>query len=1841
MKRKMKITISALAVMFVAAIAVAIASFSFAGNGDKDDLLEDSQILADASGSVSEKTIIDYIIENSYSVDPQIDPVYHIVEVTSSGDASSFSTYANSGAFKNYVVDGNKTIEQLMAEGKVDFQTVKATLNDSDGDEFTNALDYIAKADLIYVSNDVKKKYAVENDISEKMFDALNKYAITDFKPLIIDNPNVSTDTADSKTMKQLASDAFGPNEKYYYTFQWKDGVTAEQYLGHSNSLYLGINGETQKSKVWSTVYTEEPVYDGDTLTSKPFTLARVLTISENGTTSRTDQLLQKADNKNPVYTGDLYQITDNNGVSGSAIYQKPASATIYSLSTDSIMYINGYNNRVQTRPNYIENDVVTLSDAAKLDFDQYDMIILEDSCYGETITKDVYKKFAAAMYGKIHIVYGSNMGTGTEASTDNVDDATKRESNYMKLLMLVGTTDFTAKYDNIMITTHSDFDIIVTSESVETGKVIADLINKSKYRGIGGNSSSSSMFTVLELQPCYPIDLDLAVTLRDKKGWSSRFSEYKGTYYTDPSNMLDNKSKEEVKDGQEYYAWELTKAKISDALGIPYDKINLVHMSTEEFAGDKTEILGTYDLIYIGGNTSALKDAKNYMELQNQYIGQEWGNGHYFPALNKNLSLAECLKQLPIYTMYSHNGDLVNVSAARNATMEGQKAVAQVIKDGNYQNTFTYLNGNDITYNRYCDLKDYIEKGMPVVVSKAASDAYRAVKDFGYSQNSLDPDCNMFKVLDACQNQMDASIAENNASTVVTGFDQSDVTDIVSDGTLGDTLTGYVSVFNQNSKSQLLQLYNNANKKPKLVVRSMPTEYNRFDKSSFLTEKTLNFKYDVIGTTNYTATLYVDDNGNSKFDRSESSKERMATSKTNTLSYECAPSFFGSVYWMLEIVDNDTGLSVSQTGFSYIRNSEDKKQQVSILQIMPPDPNGKNGGPGGLDALYFCPICQRSKEILEYNPKYLGGEATRFSDVIEYNGYYTDSKDVNGYLSKDAYIGRHKHDFGVAFYDSQRTLGQYTGSDEYYVNLADEVEEYYDFDIDIIRADELAEWSDEVRNAFEYKFDGSNFSSERVTARDVRSKLLEALTTPSESSSKYEDYHDILVEQYLKVLLAAHEGTALDNDKNIIIAKLKEENPKTDNQTDAEYNTAIEKKYSSMSLNQKLTILEPSLTQELKNVIEAFDYNASDDAARTEFVNTYNALYISQMMCEFADVANEYKLKDDEQKKLVEENKKEVEALLDTIIANYGSKGSVLGNAVSLKEIQDIKSSGYYFDMYALTGHKALYDDITSLTDGKDIKKIISDYYHALDTEIEYSDEYKRYTRFANGTNWMAACYSTVLLGPSDSFGKQDITSEHALDDLETYTVAGHQIVLFHDTLSPYQDAGAVQLTARLRSYFGMDRYHMQTATEAASTEKKKTSNPVIGSNDSSYVKYVLKNDVATGESYSSEKYFMTNLSNKPRDDESRYGTWGSDSGLGAYNYYLTDVAYTDNFNVGDESSKMNYAIPYRYVQLKGSDQSVHMSDAKFDMAQFYGKYGTNKASQNNAGLVTTFPFTIPSEINIGPTHGQAFALDLEDDDMTVWYSLAGGDSGPTTSSIYAASPRDAMDSYYLYSYRNVFYCGAGHTNITGIHKMNNNERYLFINIMCNSVRLSIAQPKIYVYDYDSTETKEKNDIIKKDGSSGYVMKIADGENYPEFNFKVLADSSKDVKLTNVKIFYDLDYSDTNTDNAYVNNKKHILIADWGSDQVVKGQNKHVFRFDASLCKLAGADNKQIKEIYVDENGVERETAATTLKLLPEYFEPYNGEYTYIVIEATDSEGQKVYQRIKIKTKTHLFDLT
>ena len=728
MKRKMKITISALAVMFVAAIAVAIASFSFAGNGNGDDALSEDLLLADASGSVSEKTIIDYIIENSHSTDQDIDKMYHIVEITSN-NASTLQTYVGSQGFRNYVIDGNKTIEQLMAEGCVDYKSYPASVKDEE------SLKAISNADLIYVSNDGSKKFSKENDISEELYDVLHEYAVGSFKPLIIDSPTATViDNDDSKSMADLAKNVFGPNEKYYYTFKWNSGMTASDYLSHaSGSLYLGINGKTQLNNgVWKNVYDSEIQLDetGNIITTPvpaEQKLAKVLSVGINETAYQKTTDILAGNTALPDGTN-LYQIvTAEDGTKSVQTDTSTDKKVFYKMVDNSIFRTYGYNARADKHPNYIENDRVTLADLAQIDLDEYDMIILESSCNTASVSSDIYRKLASAMYGKLHIVYDSAMGTATADNKTNITDGEKRDTKYNVLFFSVSTSDYVAKYDNIMVTNRNDFSLITTSESASTAKVIADLINASKYRGIGGNSSSSSMFTVLELQPCYPIDKELA----ESKSGTSKSGFYTGNYYESPADVVNGKTKDEIPENTEYYAWELSKAKLSDALGIPYNKINLVQMSTEEFAGDKTEILGTYDMIYIGGNITALRDnAAYYMQLSN--------------SSPKKRTVDE-LTKLPIYCMYSHNGDLVTVTSSANATFKSDTLTAKVKKDGSEVQTATYLNGNDITYNRYLALKDYIDKGMPVVVSNTAYQAYKMAKDKGYLQNSIDPDCNMY----------------------------------------------------------------------------------------------------------------------------------------------------------------------------------------------------------------------------------------------------------------------------------------------------------------------------------------------------------------------------------------------------------------------------------------------------------------------------------------------------------------------------------------------------------------------------------------------------------------------------------------------------------------------------------------------------------------------------------------------------------------------------------------------------------------------------------------------------------------------------------------------------------------------------------------------------------------------------------------------------------------------------------------------------------------------------------------------------------------------------------------
>ena len=314
----------------------------------------------------------------------------------------------------------------------------------------------------------------------------------------------------------------------------------------------------------------------------------------------------------------------------------------------------------------------------------------------------------------------------------------------------------------------------------------------------------------------------------------------------------------------------------------------------------------------------------------------------------------------------------------------------------------------------------------------------------------------------------------------------------------------------------------------------------------------------------------------------------------------------------------------------------------------------------------------------------------------------------------------------------------------------------------------------------------------------------------------------------------------------------------------------------------------------------------------------------------------------------------------------------------------------------------------------------------------------------------------------------------------------------------------------------------------------------------------------------------------------------------------------------------------PYIYAQMDvGGALRSTTNDGNRDESAFAQ---TAKASRTNKGLVTSYPFNISASMNISGTHQQSYSLDLESDKTTVWYSLAGCNNNgnkKTMSSYFAASPYDAMESYFIYTTAYgkgaVTYCGAGHTSVTGNGTKNNDERKLFINVIINSALAANPSVSMSLYKPD-TDFKEQLDLDKqkttKKGSRVYQKSISSKTEAP--NFDVSVDIPESVSVSNIKVYYDLDYN-TNfeLDPSYDEDKDHLIA-------------NYTQIGDVPIADIASNIKLQIRK-GEDVNLAPQES----------YFAPYGGTYTFIVVEVTTVDGSKTYAMIKIYVGDVLFDLT
>lgn len=152
------------------------------------------------------------------------------------------------------------------------------------------------------------------------------------------------------------------------------------------------------------------------------------------------------------------------------------------------------------------------------------------------------------------------------------------------------------------------------------------------------------------------------------------------------------------------------------------------------------------------------------------------------------------------------------------------------------------------------------------------------------------------------------------------------------------------------------------------------------------------------------------------------------------------------------------------------------------------------------------------------------------------------------------------------------------------------------------------------------------------------------------------------------------------------------------------------------------------------------------------------------------------------------------------------------------------------------------------------------------------------------------------------------------------------------------------------------------------------------------------------------------------------------------------------------------------------------------------YSGRETSYVQQINRGQITTYPYNINTEafggsdttlysgtntpyMTVGNTHEQYYQVNMNTDDVVVWYCLSGAGS---TSSYYYDVPGDAANAYYIYSKGNVMYSGVGHTaeqsHYTGtVEDKYVNEAKLFVNTMIASFQSSMQRPTVGFKDSPS----------------------------------------------------------------------------------------------------------------------------------------------------------------------------
>ena len=185
---------------------------------------------------------------------------------------------------------------------------------------------------------------------------------------------------------------------------------------------------------------------------------------------------------------------------------------------------------------------------------------------------------------------------------------------------------------------------------------------------------------------------------------------------------------------------------------------------------------------------------------------------------------------------------------------------------------------------------------------------------------------------------------------------------------------------------------------------------------------------------------------------------------------------------------------------------------------------------------------------------------------------------------------------------------------------------------------------------------------------------------------------------------------------------------------------------------------------------------------------------------------------------------------------------------------------------------------------------------------------------------------------------------------------------------------------------------------------------------------------------------------------------------------------------------------LPYGYAN---NDGTPFINDVKNFFTQNAAEMNELQTSdyvtQVNKGQITSYPFNInlngfggsDKTLTIAKTHMQYEQLNMNSDDIVVWYCLSGGGSKSPISNLslgstYDYMTNDAVNQYFIYTRGNVTYTGSGHST-----PRTDDERELIVNTIIAAARQGQSAPGAVFTDPAGGKTGVNTFLIPADDNA------------------------------------------------------------------------------------------------------------------------------------------------------------